>query len=1289
MFYTGQSCAQNAWDAVCELHAAVIQPEMACVLFFCSSQYDLDQLSTALNNQFGSIPVIGCTTAGEIGPLGYQQYTLTGVSLPNSAFQIVTGQLNDLDHFDAAAAQEFAQYLYQQLQKKAPFITTDQCFALQFIDGLSQCEERVADCFQQALGAIPVVGASASDDLQFKETLVFCNGQFHRNAAVLMIAHTTLPFRILYSQHFAPSNTAIIVTAADPKRRLVTTLNGRPAAAEYAQLIGVTIEQLNPDCFAAHPLLVRIGGRDYARSIQSAHEDGSLTFYCAIHEGLVLRTAQLNDLIDCTTTTFTELTDAIGALQLVLGFVCVLRSLEVSRRNLIVEMTALYQHYRTVGYMSYGQQVCGIHVNQTLAGIAFGSEERSCYQYGYQHHYPAPSPITNALPPLDFTWIETQRPATDLIAENTRLYELIRVLVHQNEIQTNAQLSDFYFFQHRIALENEVRERTERLTAALHENEMITTALRTSQRDLLIERELFSGGPVLTIVWSASPGWPVIYVSENVTKIIDYEVAELLSPNFHWSTHIHPDDYERIVAEVKNYIASGEDAYEQFYRFQNKSGRFLWFYDYNRVERNNLGEVTHIRGYLLDQTNLKEAEEERLTTAEELRKKNEELDRYFTNSLDLLCIANTEGEFMRLNPQWQEVLGYSVAELRGMRFIDFVHPHDLKSTLEIFNQLCVEQPIVNFENRYRHLDGSYRWIEWRSVMVDDLIYAAARDTTTRRSAEDQVRKMNEQLCQAIEYANLLAQQAQAANAAKSAFLANMSHEIRTPMNGVIGMLDLLLSTPLTTEQRHYAEVANSSAESLLNLIKDILDFSKIEAGKLELIKEEFDLENLLDTLMSNFALSAHSKGIELLCDCADDVPTALRGDAGRLQQILTNLVNNAVKFTSQGEVLILVTTVKHLAHTVLLRFDVHDTGIGIPIDKQHLLFEKFSQVDASNTRNYGGTGLGLAIARQLAELMGGTIGVTSILGQGSQFWFTIQLEQCDSLLPLYKNKIAAWQHSAVLIIDDNLHQRHLLRRWLLTWGVQVLEAANAANALQMLYQSSHRSFVLDRMIMLVDQHLPGMDGVALGRTIRADMRFANIPLVLLETLATADKCAPHQLFEFNLVLNKPVRRLALYTALDQLLAVAVKSTSDIVGDQVSRFPKVNVAEKKRVLLVEDNEINQHVASAILKKLHIDCEIANNGIEALVRLAQYDYDLVLMDVQMPGMDGFETTRHIRAANHAVRNPQIIIIAMTAHAMQNNLQQCLDAGMNDYITKPIDVTVLVGLFQHWLTSPPAQN
>ncbi len=626
----------------------------------------------------------------------------------------------------------------------------------------------------------------------------------------------------------------------------------------------------------------------------------------------------------------------------------------------------------------------------------------------------------------------------------------------------------------------------------------------------------------------------------------------------------------------------------------------------------------------------------------------QELATLFQQSPDLLCIAGTDGYFRRLNPAWQRTLGYTPAELMGRPYVDFVHPDDRERTGSEAGRIVAGSGAAHFENRYRCKDGSYRWLSWKSAPLPEqgLIYALARDVTEERRAAEELRRAREA--------------ADAANRAKSDFLANVSHEIRTPMNAVIGMAELLLDTPLLEVQREYLETLKDAAESLLDLINDILDFAKMEAGKLELRPEEFDLRDALGDTLRTLGLRAHQKGLELACRIAPGVPERLVGDPRRLRQVVVNLVGNAVKFTQQGEVLLEVAPVQQDTRSALIAFTVSDTGIGIPREEQARIFEAFEQVDGSTTRRYGGTGLGLSISAQLVERMGGEISVDSQPGRGSRFRFTARFGRAPH--PRRRTPPRGLRDLRVLVVDDNATNRRILEEVLRQWRMRPKCLADAREALAEMERAVRRRRAYP--LVLLDAAMPGLDGFDLAERIRARPQLAGAAVMMLSSGAGAGDRERCLALGIRSYLTKPVKQSDLMDAIVTVMLGGAGSKSRPAG----KLPGAKMNRRLRVLLAEDNPVNQRVAAGMLERLGHQPVTAANGREALALLEREAFDLVLMDVQMPELDGLEATAAIRERERG-SGRHVPIVALTAHAMKGDAERCLAAGMDGYLAKPL--------------------
>jgi len=639
------------------------------------------------------------------------------------------------------------------------------------------------------------------------------------------------------------------------------------------------------------------------------------------------------------------------------------------------------------------------------------------------------------------------------------------------------------------------------------------------------------------------------------------------------------------------------------------------------------------------------------------------LNALIENSPLAIMVLDSDHKVQLCNPAFEALFQYSRQDVVGKGITVLFADGDLSEARTI-PHLTSEQTPVHLVTRRQRRDRTYVDVEVHTVglIVRGEVagsLAIYQDISVRKRAEEEMHRAKEA--------------AEAASRAKSEFLANMSHEIRTPMNGIMGMTELVLDTELDGEQRNYLNLAKVSADSLLSLINDILDYSKIEAGKLEIDAIDFNLGDSLGDTMKTLSLRAHQKGLELAFEIQPEVPDALVGDPGRLRQIIVNLIGNAIKFTEQGEVVLHVETESRTHDDIHLHFTVADTGIGIPVEKQNLIFQAFQQADGSMTRKHGGTGLGLTISSRLLELMGGRIWVESELGQGSRFHFIV----CFGLQKVPARTIVprdpmTLRGMGVLVVDDNSTNRHILMRMLENWHMTPTVVDSGAKAIVSLREAKGlgRTFPL----ILLDAQMPEMDGFALAEIIKRNPDWRTATVMMLSSAGQRGDAIRCRELGVAAYLTKPVRQAELLDSI--LIALGTRSESKMAPPLVTRHTLRECRHRLRILLVEDNAVNQLVALRLLEKYGHTVSVAANGRKALEELEKESYDLILMDVQMPEMNGWEATQAIREKEQSTGG-HIPIVAMTAHAMKGDEERCLAAGMDAYLTKPIRTQELLAL------------
>jgi PAS domain S-box-containing protein len=656
---------------------------------------------------------------------------------------------------------------------------------------------------------------------------------------------------------------------------------------------------------------------------------------------------------------------------------------------------------------------------------------------------------------------------------------------------------------------------------------------------------------------------------------------------------------------------------------------------------------------------------ERKLLHEAIERERLQLRQIVTHAPVAMAMLDRGGRHLAHSTRWLRYLQTKDPSVVG-RTLDEVWPAMPEKYRRVFERALVGEVVSEPEDALAREDGTQVFLRWTVHPWRDAEGAVAGVVLAVQSIDVLVRAR---------------QAALEASRLKSEFVANMSHEIRTPMNGVIGMARLLLDTGLSAEQREYAEVIDQSGRALLEIINDILDFSKVEAGRIDLESVDFDLRRAVREVLGSFAEAAEAKGLELLCLIRHDVPSALQGDPGRLRQVLSNLVGNAVKFTEEGEVVLRVTLDESSDEDAVVRFEVRDTGIGIDPELKSRLFQSFVQADGSASRRHGGTGLGLAISKRLVALMGGGIEVESHPGRGSTFQFTVRFRRQapQAALPGPPPRLAGRR---VLVVDDNATSRQILKHQLGYWGLRTTVVESGGRALAALQQTAGAGAGYD--LAILDLKMPEMSGLALGRAIKSEPSLAGVKLVLLTSFGQRGHGAEASKIGISAYLTKPVDEADLHDCLVEVLGEEQGRRAPHLVTR-HRLRELRPPVAARVLVAEDNEVNQKVAVRILEKLGYRVEVADNGREALEACARTRYDAVLMDGHMPEMDGYEATRRIRELER--EGERLPIVAMTASAMKGDREKCLEAGMDDYVSKPVTPESLEAALRRWVGAPAA--
>ena len=791
--------------------------------------------------------------------------------------------------------------------------------------------------------------------------------------------------------------------------------------------------------------------------------------------------------------------------------------------------------------------------------------------------------------------------------------------------------------------EMDLLHRMGELVAVARDRQNAEDALRVSEERYQLAMDAASDG---LWDWDVQRDW--MYLSPRYQTMLGYQPGELLHTIRAWRRLLHPEDKISTIRFFEHQLATSDNSFQFVYRIRRKDGSYATVRSKGKVVfRDEMSKPMRVIGTMVDITHQIERERE-------LSMARFSLD----NAGDHIHWFRRDGYHKYVNESACKALGFSQEELMKLSIMDINPAVTRSSWKKLWEQLVLRKGMT-YETLRKTSDGSIFPVEvtanYMEYEGEGYLFASGRSITDRKQTEEALHKAKEVADQA--------------NQAKSNFLANMSHEIRTPMNAIIGLSHLVQETKLSHQQRDYISKIQISAHDLLGIINDILDFSRIEAGKLNMESIEFDLGGVFDNVYNLSSIKAREKGLTLTYDIQSDVPRHLRGDPLRLGQILINLTHNALKFTSEGEVNVSVQLISSRQDVVRLQFSVSDTGIGISKQQQSKLFQSFSQVDGSTTRKFGGTGLGLAICKNLVYMMNGDISVDSEPGKGSTFRFTVELGVAHQTQVLEQSL----EGVRVLVVDDNPEARALLISHLKTSGCETWESGHGDEALSLLKEknsSDHEAISL----VLLDWRMPDIDGIELAESIHK-LNLAVDPKLIMVSAYGREEVMARASDEVDAFLIKPVNRSVLVETILRMLKCQNNPKAEIIEE--ARF--CEIMPKGRILLAEDNEINRQVARELLQGMGLDVVMVTNGAEAVERVKSEDFDLVFMDIQMPEMDGYQATRMIR---RKLGKDKLVIIAMTAHAMTGDRERCLQAGMNDHISKPLSPEALKQMVRHWL-------